>query len=395
MKLKDTQIKSAKPREKAYKLFDGDGLYLFITPSGSKYWRLKYRFNGKEKKLALGVYDKVSLADAREKKNDAKKLLDKNIDPGENKKAQKLARQNASANSFEVIAREWHHKFITKWTPKHADRILSQLNNDIFPWLGSKPISEINAPQLLTTLQRVEARGAIETAHRSNQICSQVFLYAIATGRAERNPAADLRGALPPVKKKHFASITDKKEIGQLLRSIDGYEGFLPTRCALQLAPLLFVRPGELRTAEWREFDLDNAIWRIPADKMKMRLDHLIPLPIQAIKILHELKPLTGDGKYLFPSVRTNSRPISNNTLNAGLRRLGYTKEQLTSHGFRAMASTLLNENGWNRDAIERQLSHTERNKIRAAYNRAEYLDERREMMQWWAEFLDALKKLK
>jgi integrase len=391
MALTNNEIKNAKPREKAYKLSDGDGLFLLIAPNGSKYWRFKYRFNGKEKLLALGVYDQVTLADARLKRNKARDLLVNEIDPSQLKQEKKRLGKIAAENSFESIAREWHIKFSIKWTPKHSDRTLRQFEKEIFPWLGRRPIAEITAPELLTALRRTESRGAIETAHRAHQTCSQVFRYAIATGRAERDPSADLRGALPPARKKHHASLTNIRAIGELLRAINDYQGHFITKCALRLAPLLFVRPGELRHAEWSEFNFETADWRIPAEKMKMRVMHIVPLSIQAISILRELKPLTSQRKYVFPCVRTFSRPMSENTVNAGLRRLGYTKEEMTGHGFRSMASTLLNEQGWNRDAIERQLAHAERNNIRAAYNYAEYLPERRKMMQHWADYLDTL----
>lgn len=393
MALTDIKVKNAKPRDKAYKLADGEGLYLLVTPKGSKYWRLKYRFNGKEKLLALGIYDRVTLADARIKRNKARNLLANDIDPSLLKQERKQSNKIAAENSFEAIAREWHIKFTSKWTPKHGGRILSQLEKDIFPWLGRRIVSEISAPDLLTTLRRIESRGAIETAHRAHQTCGQIFRYAIATGRAERDIAADLRGALPPARKKHHASLTDTKAVGDLLRAINDYQGHFVTKCALRLAPLLFVRPGELRHAEWSEINFETAEWRIPASKMKMKTTHIVPLSTQAISILQELQPLTGDRKYLFPCVRTPTRPMSENTVNAGLRRLGYTKEEMTGHGFRSLASTLLNEQGWNRDAIERQLAHSERNNVRAAYNFAEYLPERRKMMQHWADYLEELKK--
>lgn len=263
----------------------------------------------------------------------------------------------------------------------------------MLPWLGKRPVQELEAPELLACLRRIQARGALETAHRALQTLSLVFRYGVATGRAQRDPAADLRGALPPVRVKHFAAITDPKTIGALLRDLDGYEGSFVTRCALQLAPLLFVRPGELRQAEWPEFDLDSAEWRIPAHKMKMRHAHIVPLSTQALAILRELQALTGRGRYLFPGLRTADRPMSENAVNAGLRRLGYDQTQMTGHGFRSMASTLLNEMGWHRDAIERQLAHAEKDGVRAAYNRAEHLPERRQMMQAWADYLDALKQ--
>lgn len=268
------------------------------------------------------------------------------------------------------------------------------MEKDIFPWLGSRPVSAITAPELLTCLRRIEARGALDTAHRAHQNCGQIFRYAVATGRAERDPSGDLRGALPPATHVHYASITEPEKIGALLRAIDGYDGTFVSRCALRLAPLVFVRPGELRAAKWAEIDLDKAEWRIPAERMKARVLHIVPLSTQAIEILRDLKPLTGRSEYLFPSVRTRSKPISDNTLNAALRRLGYTTDEVTTHGFRSMASTLLNEQGWDRDAIERQLAHGERNEVRAAYNYAQYLPVRRKMMQAWADYLDTLRQL-
>jgi len=391
MALTHIAIKTAKPREKAYKLTDEKGLFVFITPNGGKYWRFKYRFGGKEKKLAFGVYPEVSLAEAREKRDKARKMIADNIDPGVVKQASKRATTLATENSFQAVALEWYGKFSTKWVASHGDRTLRRLEKDVFPWIGKRPIAEIKAPELLTVLRRVENRGAIETAHRIQQICGQVFRYGIATGKNERDISVDLRGAITPTKKRHHATIVDPKEITKLLRAIHGYEGYFVTKCALQLAPLFFVRPGELRKAEWSEFDFDKAEWRIPAEKMKMRVTHIVPLAAQAISILTELKTLTGHGEYVFPSIRTFSRPMSDNTVLGALRRLGYSKDEMTGHGFRSMASTLLNEQGWNRDAIERQLAHAERNNIRAAYNYAEYLPERRKMMQHWADYLDSL----
>lgn len=391
MALTNNEIKNAKPRDKAYKLSDGNGLFLLIAMNGSKYWRFKYRFNGKEKLLALGVYNQITLAEARKRRDKARELLANEVDPGKLKQETKRLSKIAAENSFESIAREWHAKFSIKWTPKHSNRLVRQFEKEIFPWLGKKAITEITAPEILTALRRAENRGAIETAHRLHQTCSQVFRYAIATGRAERDPAADLRGAIPPPRKKHYASLTDINAVSKLLCAINDYQGHFPTKCALRLAPLLFVRPGELRQAEWSEFNLETLEWRIPAEKMKMRVMHIVPLSAQAMTVLREIQPLTGHRKYVFPSVRTMERPMSENTLNSALRRLGYTKEEMTGHGFRSMASTLLNEQGWNRDAIERQLAHAERNNIRAAYNYAEYLPERRKMMQHWADYLDQL----
>ena len=386
--LTDSAIRRAKPREKPYKLADGGGLYLLINPSGARWWRLKYRVEGREKLISLGVYPDVPLKDARERRDEARRLLASGGDPGAKRKAEK----SADADTFEAVAREWFGKFSTGWAPTHADKVFRRLELYVFPWLGSRPVRNIAAPDVLSCLRRVEARGTLETAHRTHQHCGQVFRYAVATGRAERDPCADLRGALPPATKQHLASITDVPGVSDLLRAIDGYAGTEVARSALRLAPLVFVRPGELRGAEWSEFDLATAEWRIPAERMKARVQHIVPLSRQALAILHELQPLTGSGRYLFPSARTHERPMSNNTLNAALRRMGYTTDDMTAHGFRSMASTLLNEQGWSRDAIERQLAHGERDEVRAAYNYAEYLPERRKMMQAWADYLDGLR---
>lgn len=389
--LTDTKVKKIKLDGKPRKLFDGGGLFLLVTPSGGKLWRLKYRFGGTEKLLTVGTYPQTSLAEARQKRDDARALLEKGIDPGDTKKAQKAA-EVQETETFEVIAREWHTKFSPSWAQSHGSKIIRRLELYVFPWLGNRPIRSITAPELLAALRRIEAKGNLETAHRTQQNCGQVFRYAVATGRAERDPSADLRGAIPPASGKHFASITDPKEIGGLLRSIDSYRGSIVTRCALQLAPLVFVRPGELRHAEWSEMDLDAAEWRIPAEKMKSGVLHIVPLSRQALDVLREIHPLTGHGRYVFPSPRTNKRPMSSNAVLSALRRMGYEKDEMSGHGFRSMASTLLNEQGWNRDAIERQLAHSERNSVRAAYNYAEFLPERKRMMQAWADYLAAIK---
>lgn len=391
--LTDTKIRTAKAAEKPYRLFDGGGLYLEVAPGGGKWWRLKYRFGGKEKRLSLGVYPAVNLKAARERCNKARRQLADDIDPGLTRKAEKHTKAVNAGNSFEAVAREWFEKNKATWVDSHSDKIIRRLERDIFPWLGARPVAEVTAPEILRALRRVENRGAVETAHRIQQNCGQVFRYAIATGRADRNPAADLRGALPPVKQEHHASITEPTAIGGLLRAIDGYEGAFVTKCALRLAPLVFVRPGELRKAEWSEFDLGKAEWRIPPTRMKRRELHVVPLSQQALEILNELRPLTGEDRYLFPGVRGRKKFMSENTINAALRRLGYDGTQMTGHGFRSMASTLLNEQGWHRDAIERQLAHAERNAVRAAYNYAEHLPERRRMMQSWADYLDGLKR--
>ncbi len=389
--LTDAQIRNAKPSKKPRKMFDGGGLFLVITPSGGKLWNFKYRISGKEKKLSFGPYPEISLTAARGKRNDARALVANGVDPSEIKKAQQLA-DTLETHTFEVITREWHSKFSHSWVNSHSKRVLRYFEMHVFPWIGSRPIEAISARELLVVLRRIEEKGILETAHRIQQNCGRVFRYAIATGRAERDPTADLRGALPPVNAKHMASITDPKEIGGLLRAIDDYRGSIVTRCALRLAPLVFVRPGELRHAEWVEIDFETKDWRIPAAKMKGKNKHIVPLSNQSVDVLQEIQPLTGKGKYVFPSPRSSSRPMSDNAVLAALRRMGYEKEEMSGHGFRSMASTLLNEQGWNPDAIERQLAHIEKNSVRASYNFAEYLPERRKMMQSWADYLDSLR---
>jgi integrase len=393
MALTDTAAKSAKPGEKAYKLSDAKGLYLLVNPNGSKLWCLKYRFNDTERKLSFGSYPQVTLAAARERQLEARRLLDSGIDPGEYKKQAKRAASIASANTFESIAREWFLKFSAGWAESHSSRVLLRLENDLFPWLGSRPIVSIEADELLETIRRIEARGALDSAHRCHGYCSQIFRYAIATARAKRNPAADLRGALPPAKGGHFASITDPDRVGELLRAIDGYEGGLVTRCALKLAPLTFVRPGELRTAEWTHVDLRVNEWRIPAERMKMNEDLIVPLSRQAVEVVRELQPATRPAKYLFPSLQGAARPMSENTINGALRRLGFASDQMTGHGFRAMARTLLDEVlGYRVEWIEHQLAHEVKDHNGRAYNRTAFLKGRKEMMQGWADYLDGLR---
>lgn len=395
MALTDSAIRNAKPKEKSYKLFDGSGLYLEISPSGGKWWRWKYRFAKKENRLSLGVYPLISLKEAREKRDENRKLLGNGIDPSKHRQITKTLAAERLANNFEAIAREWCTKHSNRWTPHHVAIILRRLEQNIFPWLGCYPISEITASALLRVLRRIEERGALDTAHRVKQVCSQIFRYAIATGRADRDPALDLKGALPPAKTRHYSSLIDPKQVAELLRVIEGYHGSLVTKCALKLAPLVFVRPGELRQAEWNEFDLQRAEWRIPAIKMKAREVHIVPLSRQAIAILEEIYPLTGSSRYVFPGERTDTRPMSNNAINAALRRMGYAQGEMTGHGFRSMASTILHEQGWESDVIERQLAHAERNTVKAAYNRAEHLPKRKMMMQTWADYLDELKNTK
>lgn len=391
--LSDLQVKNAKPRDKDYKLSDGQGLHLLITPTGGKLWRFQYRYAGKQKLLSFGAYPSISLADARQRREDARKLLANGVDPGEVRKAQKAATVAETENSFEVVAREWHTKFSGSWSPSHAETTLRRMELDAFPVLGAKPVGEIKATELLAMLRRIESRGALETAHRVRTICGQVFRYAVATGRAERDPAADLKGALPPYKKGHLAAITDPKEVIPLLRAIDGYQGSFVVKSALQLAPLFFVRPGELRQAEWSEIDFEEAEWNIPAERMKMKVAHLVPLSRQALDVLRELHVLTGRSKYLFPCHRSYARPMSNNAINAALRRMGFDKDEMTGHGFRAMARTILDEVLQVRpDYIEHQLAHAVRDPNGRAYNRTAHLAERKKMMQTWADYLDGLK---
>lgn len=390
MPLTATQVKQTKPRDKTYKLFDGGGMYLEVSPKGGKWWRLKYRIAGKEKRISLGTYPTVSLKEARDHRETFKKQITQGIDPS---LLRQIKKYEAKENTFKAVALEWFAKHRKKVNAQYADRLIRRLEKDIFPLLGNRLISEITPPELLSVLSKVEKRGAIVIAKRLKQTCGQVFRYAVATGRAERDPTQDLKGALTPNKTKSFASLRKPAELAALLNSIDGYTGTIETRLALQLLPLIFVRPGELRHAEWKEMDWGAKEWHIPEEKMKMKEKHIVPLSTQAITILEALMLITGKGKYLFPSVRTRSRPMSENTLNAALRRMGYTKEEMTSHGFRSTASTLLNEQGWDRDWIERQLAHAERDSVRAAYNYAQYLPQRKEMMQAWADYLDGLKQ--
>ncbi len=390
MALTDTEIRNARPKDKPYKLTDGQGLYLLVTPKGSKLWRLKYRIGGIEKTLSLGKYPQVSLKETRNKAFEAKQGLSSGIDPSQTKKAQKAS--DSGVDTFETISREWFGKFSAGWAPDHAERVIRLLERDVFPWLGGKIIKKITAPELLAVLRRIEARGAVDTAHRARQTAGAVFRYAVATGRAERDPSGDLRGAIPPARGGHMAAITDPKRLGGLLRAIDAYEGGLIVRCALRLAPLVFVRPGELRRMEWAEVSVERGEWVIPGEKMKMREPHVVPLSNQALEILEEIRPFTGAGRYVFPSPTSSNRPLSDMALLTALRRMGITKEEMTIHGFRAAASSLLNAQGWPSDVIERQLAHAERNKVRAAYNRHDYLPERRKMMQAWADYLDGLK---
>ncbi len=392
MPLTALAVRQAKPRNTPYKLFDERGLFLLINPKGSKLWRFKYQYGNKEKQLSFGPYPDVSLAQARGARSEARQELVAGIDPSASRK-ERRATADADIATFEMVAREWLADMSVKWAKSHYTKVARRLEREIFPCIGSQPIAEVGPRDLLIPLRTIMDRGNRETARRVKQICGQVFRYAVATGRADRDITPDLNGALPPPVTRHHPSITDPVEIGGLLRAIDGYSGSPITKLALQLAPLVFVRPGELRGAEWAEINIERREWRIKAERMKMRTEHIVPLSTQAVDVLKELRLLSGNSRYLFPSIRTLSRNMSENTLNGALRRLGYGSDEMTAHGFRSMASTLLNEMGWNRDAIERQLAHAERDAIRAAYNYAEHLPVRREMMQAWADELDELRE--
>ncbi len=394
MKLTELQIRKAVPGEKAKKLADGAGMFLLIKPTGGKLWRLKYRIAGREKMLALGRYPEVGLAEARARREEARRQIARGIDPSAERVAERQARLSAEktdSQTFEAVARLWmDRQDVVEITANKSRWILETF---LFPYIGNRPISEITSRELLDALRATEATGKLETTKRAKIKAGQVFRFAIIEGLTDNDPTPSLRGALRSPKPKHHAAIVDPKEVGALLRAIDGFTGQLVTKAALQLAPLVFVRPGELRHAEWSEIDLDGAMWRIPGERMKMKAAHLVPLSTQAVAVLQGLQPLTGAGRYVFPGLRTASRPMSENTVNAALRRLGYSGDEMTGHGFRSMAATRLNEMGWNSDAIERQLAHAESNKVREAYTHAaQYLDERKRMMQAWADFLDSVR---
>lgn len=389
MRLNDKIIRNAKPGPKPWKLSDGDGLYLLVQPNGARWWRMKYFVGGVEKMLSVGVYPEVSLQEARKRRMQIREQVAKGIDPSGERKAEKHSR----ATTFELVAREWWEKRKAVWSEEYSSAVITRLEKYVFPTVGKKAVKSLVAADFLDCAQLMEKRGIVETAHKVMGKCSEIMRYAVATRRIERDPVIDLKGALPPIKRKHYATITYPSEVGALLRAIDGYQGkSYVVQCALRLLPLVFVRSSELRYATWDEFDLDNAQWKIPAERMKMRNPHIVPLSKQAVKVLRELYAHTGPDGYLFRSVRTTVRPISENTINAALRRMGYTKDEMTGHGFRSTASTLLNEHGWHPDAIERQLAHSDEDDVRAAYNYAEYLPERRKMMQWWANYLDELR---
>jgi integrase len=393
-KLTAIEVKQAKPGDKNRKLADGGGLFLLVTHSGSKYWRYKYRYADKEKLLALGTYPDVSLADARKRHQDAREKVAKGIDPGELRKVEKLTRHLAAAESFEAVALEWFGQALARKVKGHQDRTRRMLEKDLFPVLGTRPIANITAPELLAALRRIEARGANDIAHRAKQTAGQIFRYAVATGRAERDPSSDLKGALKPRHTKHRAAITDPGEAGRLMVAIDGFQGTPVVKAALQLSALLFQRPGEIRAMEWSEVNWDAERWELPADKMKMKQPHIVPLCRQALDLLRELQRLTGRGTYVFPSARGGSRCLSENGVRTALRTMGYDNDTMTPHGFRALARTMLDEVlGYRVDWIEHQLAHQVRDVNGRAYNRTAHLEGRAEMMQGWADYLEKLKK--
>lgn len=396
MALTDIAIRNAKPRGKPFKLGDSLGLFLLIQPTGGKLWRLKYRVDGREKKLGLGIYPDVGLGDARKARDEARELIAQGRDPSREKQRAKIRSRVQAGNTFGPIAAEFCEKRKRDgeggWSPATATRseyLLGQLSKAI----GKLPIEEIEPADVLAAVRKMEVRGNLESARRTLQLAGAVFRYAVATTRLRSDPTRDLRGALTSPKVTHYGAITEARRVGELLRAIDGYVGFGLTRMAMQVSAHVFVRPGELRHAEWSEVDLDKALWTIPAAKMKMRKPHLVPLSSQAAALFRELHSITGPGGYVFPSIRTRARPMSENTVNAALRRLGYATDEMTAHGFRAMASTLLNESGkWSPDAIERALAHGDKDKVRSAYHRGPHWDERVLMAQWWSDHLDTLR---
>lgn len=391
MPLNDQKVRNAKPAGKPYKLADEKGLYLLVQSTGAKLWRFNYRHEGKQKTLALGGYPDTALATARKELAKAREGLAAGIDPSADKQQQKRTKRNAAANSFEAVAREWLAKQTLK--PVTRTKALWMFEAMTFPWIGSLPVSAITAPEVLAMLRRIESRGKLETAQRVKQQCGRVFRYAVATGLAERDPTGDLRGAIATPKTRHRAAITDPAQVGPLMRAIEGFSGSFVVAAALKLAPLVFVRPGELRKAEWAEIDLDAAQWRIPGDKMKMGAAHIVPLAAQAVAVLREIQALTGTGRYVFPGARSTRQPMSEAAVVAALRRMGYGGEEMSGHGFRAMARTLLAEMGWLPDMIERQLAHKASGPLGAAYDRAQFLAERKKMMQAWADYLDGARR--
>jgi len=392
MALTDFQIKNLKYTGKPMKVADGGGLYLYLSASGKKLWRLGYYFERKAKVLSFREYPVVTLQKAREKRQEAKQLLADGIDPAAKRKIATEEQISEVKDMFRNIALEWFEARTTDFTEKHRGTVMYRMEKYIFPVIGNEHIARMEALDILKVIQPIEQKGQNETARRLLQIIGQIYRFAVITGRAKRNPVTDLSGAIRPRKVTHRAAITEPKKVAQLLCNIDEYEGYFPIVCALKLGPLVFVRPTELRAAEWTEFDFEANEWRIPATRMKMKQIHIVPLSRQAVNILKELQGFSGSGKLLFPSIRSEKRPLADATVLNAIRRMGYTKDEMCTHGFRSLASTLLNELGYNRDWIERQLAHGERNDVRAAYNYAEYLPERRRMMQGWADHLDKLK---
>jgi integrase len=391
MALSDIKVRNAASGPKPKKLFDGEGLYLEVSPSGGKWWRLKYRYDGKEKRLSLGVYPAITLAQARVRRNEAREQLAHGIDPSENRKAEKLAKANRQANTFEAVTREWFAKRAPGWAEVYSKRLISRFEQHVFPWLGERPVAAIEAHEILAVVRRIEDSGALETAHRTLSSCGQVFRYAVSTQRRKDDPASFLRGALPPARGSHLAAITDPARVAELLRAIDGYHGTLVVRCALRLAPLVFVRPGELRKAKWADMYLDTAEWRFKASKKGPQF--IVPLSMQAVEILQELQPLTGKGEFVFPNHRSCPRPMSENAILTALRDMGIPQEEMCGHGFRAMARTILDEVlGVRIEWIELQLAHAVKDPNGTAYNRTAFLPQRRTMMQQWADYLDKLK---
>jgi len=392
MLLTEMAIRKAKPKIKSYRIFDGGGLYLEVAPTGGKWWRYKYRFNDKEKRLSLGTYPDTGLKEVRLKHRESRKLLATGIDPSENRKAKKKARLDSSENSFEVVAREWLDFYMKNKVASHREKVVRRFERFLFPWLGDKPIADITPPQVLEAVKRIENLGSFETAHRTLQACGQVFKYAVQTGRAVRDVTVDLKGALPPTSTNHMATFTDPKEIAELLRAIKGFKGTYTVQCALRIAPMLFVRPGELRMAKWEDIDLEAGEWSYVVSKTKT--DHLVPLPKQAVAILRELHPFSGHGDYVFQSGRDPKKAMSGAAINAALQRMGYdTKTQITGHGFRAMARTILHERlDIDPHIIEHQLAHRVPDALGQAYNRTKFIKQRKVMMQQWADYLDALR---
>jgi len=392
MPLTDLTIRAAKPAKKNYRIYDSAGLYLEVASGGGKWWRFKYSFDNKEKRLSLGVYPRVGLKEARTLRLVAQSMLAKGVDPSAQRKAAKAVMHiEGDPDSFETVAREWFAKFSPAWAESHATRIIRRLERDVFPWIGSRHLGRITPAMVLAVLRRIEERGAVETAHRARENCSQVFRYAVATQRAERDITVDLRGAIPPAKVRHFPAVIEPAAVALLLRALHGYQGSFVVKCAMRLAPLVFVRPGELRMAKWDDVDLENRVWRYTVSKTKT--PHVVPLSRQAVAILDELRPVTGAGLYVFPSARNSARPMSDNAILVAMRCLGIGRDVMTGHGFRAMARTILDEVLKVRtDLIEHQLAHAVRDPHGRAYNRTAHLSERAAMMQQWADYLDQLR---